>query len=182
MATLDARVVYVDIDPVAGAHSQQILAGNDRETIIKGPAQPGGDAGHSKTQAFLDFDQPAELLLVAILHAMPDQDDPHGPAARLSTALCPGQLCGDRPWYGEEPADEMGKVAQLTGQTTAPITLRSHSSARSRNRHAPGDYWAGCRERVHRGPSRWTDGHRPSTGSLPVTTDAQRPNCEPEGC
>ena len=38
----DARVVYVDIDPVAVAHSRHILAGNDRATVDPGGPPPAG--------------------------------------------------------------------------------------------------------------------------------------------
>jgi hypothetical protein len=43
-------------------------------------------------RALLDFDRPIALLLVAILHFVPDQDDPYGIVAELVDALAPGSM------------------------------------------------------------------------------------------
>src|SRR5215468_4276674 len=75
----DAKVVYVDIEPVAVAHSRQILAGNGRATAIQEDLRhPKAILDHPDTRALLDFSQPMGLILAAILHAIPDEDDPHG--------------------------------------------------------------------------------------------------------
>jgi len=42
------------------------------------------------TQLLLDFSQPVALLLVAVLHVIPDEEDPWGIVARLRDALAPG--------------------------------------------------------------------------------------------
>jgi SAM-dependent methyltransferase len=87
----DARVVYVDIDPVAVAHSQRLLAGNDRTAVIQEDLRnPREILDHPGLRAVLDLDQPMGLLLVSVLHFVPDVDDPHGAVARLRQALAPG--------------------------------------------------------------------------------------------
>lgn len=125
-AAPDSRVVYVDIDPIAVAHSAQILAGNDRATIIREDLRhPEAILDHPRTRELLDFDQPVGLLLVAILHAIPDQDDPAGIVARLRGRLAPGSYLAIGHGTADSRPTEMGEVAHLTRQTTTPITLRT---------------------------------------------------------
>jgi SAM-dependent methyltransferase len=86
-----ARVVYADIDEVAIAHSKAILADNPDTTIIRGDLrQPGQLLTHPGTRRLLDLSQPVGLLLVAVLHFIPDADDPWHIVATLRDALAPG--------------------------------------------------------------------------------------------
>ena len=87
-AAPEARVVYVDIDPVAVAHSRLILAGNDRAAAIQEDLRhPEAIIGHPATQRLLDFDQPVGLILGVVLSVIPDEDDPHALVARYRDAL-----------------------------------------------------------------------------------------------
>jgi hypothetical protein len=121
----EARVVYVDIDPVAVAHSQLILAGNDRAAAIQEDLRrPEAILGHPATRALLDFNEPVGLILAAILHAIPDQDDPDGIMMRLRDALCPGSYVAISHSTADTNTEEARAVEQVTGQTATPVTLR----------------------------------------------------------
>jgi SAM-dependent methyltransferase len=86
-----ARVVYADIDPVAVAHSQAILAGNANAAIIDADVRdPEKLLENPAIQRLIDFGQPAGLLLVALLHCLPDSDDPWRIVAALRDRLAPG--------------------------------------------------------------------------------------------
>jgi hypothetical protein len=87
----ETRVVYVDYDPVVLAHARALLDSHeagateyidadlrDTDTILGQAAQ------------LLDFTKPVAVTLVAILHAIPDADDPHAIVARLMDAVPPG--------------------------------------------------------------------------------------------
>jgi SAM-dependent methyltransferase len=105
----DARVVYVDIDPVAVAHSRHILAGNERVAVIQEDLRrPDRILAHAETNRLLDLDQPVALLLLAVLHFIPDDDDPYGIVARLRDALAPGSYLaishGTADHYSQEVA------------------------------------------------------------------------------
>jgi hypothetical protein len=90
-ASPDARVVYVDIDPVAVAESLDILEGNEHATAIRADLRgPQAVLDHPGTQRFLDFDQPVGLLLAAVLHFVPDDALAYDVVARLVAALAPG--------------------------------------------------------------------------------------------
>ncbi len=89
----DARVVYVDMDPVAVAESLEILEGNDRATAIRGDLRnPQDILGHPAVRRQLDLDQPVALLLVAVLHFVPDPAQAYDAVARLVGALAPGSF------------------------------------------------------------------------------------------
>ncbi|MEV5445796.1 SAM-dependent methyltransferase [Streptomyces sp. NPDC052644] len=88
-----ARVVYVDHDPVAVAHSKAVLEGNDRADIAAADLRKPQDILRSPEVArLLDLDRPVALLLVAVLHFLEDADRPYEAVAELRDALAPGSL------------------------------------------------------------------------------------------
>ncbi|MFE3329135.1 SAM-dependent methyltransferase [Streptomyces sp. NPDC059176] len=88
-----ARVVYVDHDPVAVAHSQAVLDGHDNAGIVRADLREPGDILESlEVDRLLDLDRPVALLLVAVLHFLEDADDPLGAVAELREGLAPGSL------------------------------------------------------------------------------------------
>ncbi|MFF5447887.1 SAM-dependent methyltransferase [Streptomyces sp. NPDC012888] len=92
-ATPEARVVYVDHDPVAVAHSRAVLEGDPRTAITAADLRKPADIlGGPEVAGLLDLDRPVALLLVAVLHFLEDQDDPYSAVAELRDALAPGSL------------------------------------------------------------------------------------------
>ena len=90
-ASPDARVMYVDADPVAVAHSKAILEGNAGAAVIAADLRdPAAILAHDTTRRLIDFGQPVGLLLIAVLHFIPDADDPWRMVAALRDALPPG--------------------------------------------------------------------------------------------
>ncbi|MFS8197725.1 SAM-dependent methyltransferase [Streptomyces sp. CWNU-52B] len=88
-----ARVLYVDHDPVAVAHSEAVLAGNeDADAVVGDLRKPRDILVHPRLRGLIDLNQPVALLLVAILHFVEDEDDPYGAVAELRDALAPGSL------------------------------------------------------------------------------------------
>ncbi|HET9381233.1 MAG TPA: SAM-dependent methyltransferase [Streptomyces sp.] len=88
-----ARVVYVDHDPVAVAHSQAVLAGNATTDVVAADLRkPAEILASEEFRRLIDLKQPVALLLVAILHFVEDADDPYGAVAELRDALAPGSL------------------------------------------------------------------------------------------
>jgi SAM-dependent methyltransferase len=88
-----ARVVYVDHDPVAVAHSQAVLAGDDAADVVAADLRkPHEILASPQVERLIDLNRPVALLLVAILHFVEDTDDPHAAVAELRAALAPGSL------------------------------------------------------------------------------------------
>lgn len=87
----DARVVYVDVDPVAVAHSRAIMAEEELVTVIQADIRDIDrvlDAPELHAQ--LNLKEPVAVLLVAVLHFIPDSDAPAAMVARLVDAIAPG--------------------------------------------------------------------------------------------
>jgi SAM-dependent methyltransferase len=88
-----AHVVYVDHDPVAVAHSQAVLQGNENADVVAADLRkPREILASPQVQRLIDLNRPVALLLVAILHFVEDADDPYSAVAELRDALAPGSL------------------------------------------------------------------------------------------
>src|SRR5919106_1662187 len=71
----ESRIVFVDIDPVAVAHSRQILAGNERTAVIQQDArEPERILNDPSARRLLDLAEPVAVLVVALLHFISDAD------------------------------------------------------------------------------------------------------------
>lgn len=87
----ECRVVYVDRDLVAVAHSELMLAGNDRAAVVEADMRdPEGILNSPQVRRLLDLDEPVGLLMLLMLHWVPDEDDPAGLMARYRRPLAPG--------------------------------------------------------------------------------------------
>ncbi|MFE9642901.1 SAM-dependent methyltransferase [Streptomyces sp. NPDC006365] len=92
-ASPGARVLYVDNDPVAVAHSEAVLEGNeDTDVVAADLRKPQEILTSSQFQRLIDQNRPVALLLVAILHFVEDEDGPYEAVAQLRDALAPGSL------------------------------------------------------------------------------------------
>ena len=106
-----ARVVYVDVDPVAIAHSKAILAGNETAGIIDADLRdPGKILTHDVSRRLIDFSQPTGLLLMVVLHFIADAEDPWRIVAMLRNALAPGSYLV----LGHATDESKPEVAQAT--------------------------------------------------------------------
>jgi hypothetical protein len=87
----EARVVYVDIDPVAVSEGMEILDGDRRAVAVHGDLQaPGAILAHPDVRRILDFDEPVGLLLAAVLHFIPDHAAAETVTAQLVAAIPSG--------------------------------------------------------------------------------------------
>ncbi|OLF13108.1 hypothetical protein BLA60_07715 [Actinophytocola xinjiangensis] len=87
----DTRVVYVDNEHVAVAHSQLLLEGSENAVMLQADiTKPGLVLNDRETQRMLDFDQPIGLLAITIGHYVLDHQDPAGVFAEYREALAPG--------------------------------------------------------------------------------------------
>ncbi len=127
-AAPDARVVYVDIDPVAVAHSRQMLADNDAAVVFQEDLRrPEAILNHPQLRALLDFDQPIALLMLAILHVVPDDAEPANIVARLGDELPSGSYLAISHATDESRPDVWKHLVELSKQTPTPITPRSRA-------------------------------------------------------
>jgi S-adenosyl methyltransferase len=90
-AAPDARVSYVDVDPVAVAHSRAILAGNPLTSVVRADLRrPVDILYHPEVLRLLDFTRPVAVLFNAVLHFVPDSAEPATILAQFREAIAPG--------------------------------------------------------------------------------------------
>jgi hypothetical protein len=88
-----SRVVYVDNDPIVLAHARALLTSSPEGATAYIDADlrdPGKILGDPALLGTLDLSRPVALILAAILHFIPDSDDPYGTVAQLVSALPEG--------------------------------------------------------------------------------------------
>jgi hypothetical protein len=118
-------------------HSRALLAGDNTVAIQADLREPEVLLGHPEVRELIDFDQPIALLLMAILHFLPDEQEPFGIVARFQDALPSGSHLAVshgtrdipvRPDMSAEEMTEMGtRVEQLYQLTTASLVTRTHA-------------------------------------------------------
>jgi hypothetical protein len=133
----DARVVYVDNDAMVVTHARALLAGDNTVAIQADLREPEVILGHPEVRQLIDFNQPIALLLMAILHFIPDDEDPLGIVARFRETLPTGSYLAIshgtrdipvRPDMSAEEMTEMGaKAEQLYQLTTASLVTRTRA-------------------------------------------------------
>src|SRR5581483_2559610 len=134
-ATPDARVAYVDIDPVAVAHTRQILAGDKQTTAIQADLRDTARVLASpELRGLLDFDKPIALLMVMVLHFVPDADDPRGILAAYRGALAPGSALviahGSRDTEGM-PTSHLQTARKMYEREVGSVSLRTRDEVQA---------------------------------------------------
>ena len=86
-----ARTVYVDNDPVVLSHARALLGDDPQATVAAGDLRdPAEILSDPEVRGLLDLSRPVCVLLVAILHFVPDGDDPARLVAAFRDAMAPG--------------------------------------------------------------------------------------------
>jgi SAM-dependent methyltransferase len=123
----EARVVYVDNDPIVLAHGRALLATNATTTVITADIRdPAGILDDPELGALIDFSQPVGVLFVAIFHFIRDSEDPSGILAAFRERLAPGSYLALSHLTTDGPdAGEIGQVVEVYKNATSPIMFRS---------------------------------------------------------
>ena len=87
----ESRVAYVDYDPVVLAHARALLTSTEEgATEFIAADLRHTDAILAQAARLLDFTKPVAVTMLAILHAVPDSDDPYAIVATVMGAMPPG--------------------------------------------------------------------------------------------
>jgi hypothetical protein len=122
-----SRVVYADVDDVVVAHSRLLLDGNPDVAVIRADVRdPAAILDAPETRALIDFSQPVGLLLVAVLHFIPDADRPWELVARFREAMAPGSYLVVSHATTENMSDALAAAAKKVyeGRVAASSAIR----------------------------------------------------------
>ena len=84
------QVVYVDNDPMVLAHARALLVGTTAPTAYLDADLRDTGTVLAEAARLLDFSQPLAVLLISVLHLIPDEDSPHQIVTELMKAVPSG--------------------------------------------------------------------------------------------
>lgn len=122
----DARIVYIDNDPVVLAHAHKLLQSTEEGATdylwadLREPEQILEQAADT-----LDLTKPVAIMLVEILHLIRNEDDPHGIVATLLHAVSSGSyLVISHLTDGFQPEETRAMADRYNEHANEPFTLR----------------------------------------------------------
>ncbi|ONI84606.1 hypothetical protein ALI22I_29100 [Saccharothrix sp. ALI-22-I] len=124
------RVVYVDKDPVAIAHSRLILADDPDTTAVQADLREPEDVlSRPEVTGLLDFDQPIALLLLLVVHFVRPDEEPGKLLARYRDRLVPGSYMVISHATADERAETMRRAADTVRESKSKDNLvyRTHA-------------------------------------------------------
>jgi len=125
----ESRIVYVDNDPLVLMHARALLI-SARGGACGYVGADVRDAGTILREAArtLDFSRPTALILAAVLHFLPDTDDPPGVVAAVTAGLAPGSFVAISHLTCDFAPDQvLSGVAAYNAAVPVGITARSHA-------------------------------------------------------
>ena len=125
-AAPESRVVFVDVDPVAVAHSRLMLKGNDRTAVILEDVRRPEQILAAPEMQLLDLDQPIAVLVVALFHFISDADNPAGILSRVTAPLVSGSYLAISHGTDDGPRDAT-EFKEIYRRAGIEWTLRSRS-------------------------------------------------------
>ncbi|MGW6937245.1 SAM-dependent methyltransferase [Lentzea sp. NPDC054927] len=125
-AAPDARVAYVDNDPIAVAYSRTILDGNQRTAaVLADLRKPDEVLGNPEVRSLLNFDEPIAVMMVAVLHFVSDGDDPAAIVAGYREVMAPGSFLVLSHASQDGQPHQADSHQNLYRRTPTPMTMRS---------------------------------------------------------
>ena len=136
--TPEARIVYVDNDPVVLSHARALLASTaeGRTAYLEADLRETASILRAAART-LDFSEPVALMLLIVLHLIPDTDDPYGTVAALVRALPSGSYL-----VLAHPASDI-RAAQMAEMTKRVNERMNGPAATMRDRAAVSRFFDG---------------------------------------
>jgi hypothetical protein len=124
----DCRVVYVDNDPIVLVHARALLtSASGRVDYIDADVRDTRKILSLAAES-LDFGQPVGVMLMAVLHCIPDADDPRGIVSALLDAVPSGSyLALTHPAIDQVPEHSAQAEASLTQALGKKVTFRTQA-------------------------------------------------------
>ena len=129
----EARVVYVDVDPLVSSHAAALMAGPSVVTLQADLREPGQVLGNVQAGGLFDFGQPVGIMFMCVLHCLWDHEDPWGVVRQFRDAVPPGSFLALSHMTGEahpEAAEALFRMTQDLHWNTPLISRNRADIAR----------------------------------------------------
>jgi hypothetical protein len=125
----DARLVYVDNDPMVLDYARNLLDGTEKAGVIAGDMRdPEGLFARSEFTDLIDLSEPIGLLLTGVLQFVSDESDPWQLMARYRAAMAPGSYVAISHCTADRlPPAAVQAMNETYARTMWPIYLRSEA-------------------------------------------------------
>ncbi|MFC5753747.1 SAM-dependent methyltransferase [Actinomadura rugatobispora] len=109
----DARVVYVDIDPVVAVHGRALLEENDNTRFVTGDlTRPGDLFADPVITSHLDLSRPIGLIQCSTIHHVPDEQRPDEIMQEYVELLPAGSYLALTHWHDPDDDSEASQIAR----------------------------------------------------------------------
>ena len=127
-----ARVVYVDADPVTVATGNNLLADDPGTKYLHADFRdPDEILRNPEVTSHLDFSRPVAVLMVAVLHFVPDEDDPAAVIAAYRAACAPGSFLVCSHATNEYQPETMRQASDVYKRASHTMHFRSRDEVSS---------------------------------------------------
>jgi S-adenosyl methyltransferase len=129
----ESRVVYVDNDPIVLAHARALLTSSPQGATEYIDADLRDTAAIlEKAAAIIDFSKPVAVMLLGVLHCIPDDDNPAAIVTRLLAAVPSGSyLVVAHPARDIHTSQITTAADRANPMMAEPVTLRTHDEVGS---------------------------------------------------
>jgi hypothetical protein len=126
----DARIVYVDNDPLVLAHARALLVNTTPEGVTKYIDADYHDPSRIVEQAreILDFSRPIAVMFMGVFGYVPDYDEARSIISRVVDAVPRGSYLAL--WEGTSTSEAVVKGAQAQAELGSPYELRTVEEVR----------------------------------------------------
>ncbi|WP_182902825.1 SAM-dependent methyltransferase [Microbispora sp. H10830] len=120
-----SRTVYVDNDRQVLAHARALLQDSPQVRVVEGDLRrPEEILSHPEVRGHLDLDRPVAVLLLAIVHFLPDSDEPRRLIEEIRQALAPGSYLAISHVAVDERPERAPAVEQVYQGASAQFVAR----------------------------------------------------------
>ncbi|BEL07757.1 SAM-dependent methyltransferase [Actinoplanes sichuanensis] len=121
----DTRVVYVDTDPTAVLYARHMLDDDEQTAIVHGDLlDPATVLATPAVRGLLDPSRPVAVLLIAVLHFVPDGPELDSALHAYRAAAAPGSLLAISHATACGSPELTARIAELYGRSGTPLVLR----------------------------------------------------------
>jgi O-methyltransferase involved in polyketide biosynthesis len=128
----DVHVVYVDHDPVVANHGKALLTQADRVAMIHADLlSPHDVLTDPDLTDLIDLDRPVAVLMMFVLHLLPDAAAPQAAVAAYRAAMAPGSYLAVSHASTDHHSTLMSNIATIYRDADSPFNPRTRQDVQA---------------------------------------------------